>query len=290
MNLKSKLQNSKWQIQYGDPKFRKTNKIGKCLRNSVLGGFLGSRIRSWSHNYKIKNDKSTRLEQCAEQSYWCHLRSYLYMFSPDFVEMATVVAGNVSAKLPVLNQCQVRMRGLSLLPGGNSSYHSLSFSLLLSRGASKAKIMSHSQIVLWIFVIYIFVTKFFLSTIFFRNVFPKLFFQYFFFKMILIIIFFPIFLSIFFCAIFFHNFFEKLRFSQIMMAEENLRKYPILIKFAIWGFLIPLITNLPTNFRNSRWRIEYDGQKSKNHPIWMQIAISGFSKLLITNLLSYSWN
>ena len=33
-------------------------------------------------------------------------------YSPDFDEMATFLACNASVKLPILNQCQVRMRGL----------------------------------------------------------------------------------------------------------------------------------------------------------------------------------
>ena len=35
------------------------------------------------------------------------------------------------------------------------------------------------------------------------------------------------------------------------------------------------------DFWNSRWRIEYSEQNSKNYPISMQVGISGFLKLLI---------
>ena len=37
------------------------------------------------------------------------------MFSTDFVEMATLLACNASAKLPIFNLCRVRMRRLLLL-------------------------------------------------------------------------------------------------------------------------------------------------------------------------------
>ena len=102
-------------------------------------------------------------------------------FSPDFFEMATFLACKASPnKLPILNQCRVRMRSLFhysldpyyciippeqplLLPV--KSYYPLYFSLFLSRGASKAKIVTHWLIVLWIFGS--------------KNFFPKVFFNIF---------------------------------------------------------------------------------------------------------------
>ena len=36
------------------------------------------------------------------------------------------------------------------------------------------------------------------------------------------------------------------------------------------------IMNLMTSFRNSKWPIDYGGQKAKNYPTLMQIGISGF--------------
>ena len=72
------------------------------------------------------------------------------------------------------------------------------------------------------------------------------------------------------------------------MAKRKFKKYPILIKFGIWGFLISLITNLSMNFRNSKWLIQYDGHKSKNYPIEIQVTIASFFELLITNPFSYS--
>ena len=64
----------------------------------------------------------------------------------------------------------------------------------------------------------------------------------------------------------------------------------MLMKFGIWEFLMSLIMNSTTNPRNSKWPIEYGGQKAKNYPILMQIGISRFLELLIKKMLSYSWN
>ena len=68
-------------------------------------------------------------------------------FSSEFLEMATFLARNVSVKQPFLSQCQVCMHRISHNSLGSNSPHdcksSLSFSLFLSRSASKAKIMSH---------------------------------------------------------------------------------------------------------------------------------------------------
>ena len=76
--------------------------------------------------------------------------------------------------------------------------------------------------------------------------------------------------------------FQKSRWW-VQMTEEkskNIQFWSILVY--IWGFMISLIMNLPKNFRNSRWRIEYGGQKLENKPMSMQIGISGFSELRVT--------
>ena len=54
----------------------------------------------------------------------------------DFVEMASFLVCNANAKLLILNRCRMRMRRLFY------------YSLFLSRGANKAKIVSHWLIVL----------------------------------------------------------------------------------------------------------------------------------------------
>ena len=48
-----------------------------------------------------------------------------------------------------------------------------------------------------------------------------------------------------------------------------------------------LIINSTTSPRNSKWPIEYGGQKAKNYSILMQIGILRFLELLITNMLSH---
>ena len=58
---------------------------------------------------------------------WC----IIYYFSPDFVEMATFLARNAGANLPILNPCRMRMRRLSITPC--KSYYFLYFSMFLSR-------------------------------------------------------------------------------------------------------------------------------------------------------------
>ena len=81
--------------------------------------------------------------------------------------MATFLACIASAQLLIWNQCRVRMRRLlhySLR--SNRPYYFLSFSLFLSRGASKEKIVSH-----WLCY------KFFLSIFLFRNIFCQIFFS-----------------------------------------------------------------------------------------------------------------
>ena len=68
-------------------------------------------------------------------------------FSPDFVEMAALLACNASAKLPILNKCAcahifITLSGvIALITLCKSYYYSLCFSLLLSRDASKPKIV-----------------------------------------------------------------------------------------------------------------------------------------------------
>ena len=64
------------------------------------------------------------------------------IFSLDFVEMAAFIACNASAKLPILNQCRVRVCRLDHYSrGSNGSYYSLCLSLFLSKGARKQKII-----------------------------------------------------------------------------------------------------------------------------------------------------
>ena len=81
---------------------------------------------------------------------------------------------------------------------------------------------------------------------------------------------------------------SALRFLKLNMAEEKFKKYPILMEFRKWEFLMSLIINSTKSLRNSKWPIEYGGQKAKNYPILKQIGISGFFEFLITNLLPYS--
>ena len=80
------------------------------------------------------NPMGTHVTLLRTQDKILYLRIFL---NPAFL------ACNASAKLPALKQCRVRMRRLfhySLR--SNNHYHSLSFSLLLSRGSSKVKIVS----------------------------------------------------------------------------------------------------------------------------------------------------
>ena len=88
-------------------------------------------------------------------------------FFSDFVEMAAFLACSASVELHILNQCRVRMRRLFYYSlGNNSSYYSLCFSLFLSRGASKAKMVARLLIL----------SIFFFQDIFFKTLFSTFFF------------------------------------------------------------------------------------------------------------------
>ena len=108
----------------------------------------------------------------------------IYCIFSEFVEMTTFLACNASIKLPILNQCRVRMRRLL--------YYSQPFSMFLTRDA---KIVSHWLIGLSVFVINIWILKYFFSKIGFQNFFS--------------IIFLSKLSKIFFFQIFFSNFFLK---------------------------------------------------------------------------------
>ena len=47
------------------------------------------------------------------------------------------------------------------------------------------------------------------------------------------------------------------------MADENTKNGLIWINFGTYGLFRLLITNLNSKFRNSKWRIQYGGQKYK---------------------------
>ena len=104
------------------------------------------------------------------------------IFSPDFVEIAAFLACNVSVKLPILNQCRVRMRRLYITPSGVIT---LITPCVSPSFCQEVKIVLH-LLMLQIFIINIFVLKyfprFFFSKFFPTIIFSEFFFQIFFFK------------------------------------------------------------------------------------------------------------
>ena len=68
--------------------------------------------------------------------------------------------------------------------------------------------------------------------------------------------------------------------SDFQKARKNEKNIQFWLNLIFGGFLMSLMTNLPINFFNSKWRIEYSGKGSKIYPVWMQIDISGFLDLL----------
>ena len=57
------------------------------------------------------------------------------------------------------------------------------------------------------------------------------------------------------------------------IAVKNLKISPMFMKIGIQGFFESLITNLQSDFQNSRWQIQHGGQKLKISPIFMKIGI-----------------
>ena len=55
------------------------------------------------------------------------------------------------------------------------------------------------------------------------------------------------------------------------MAGENAKNYLVGIIFGTQKFLVLLITNPSSKFRNSKWRIQYGGRKSKKLFDWDDI-------------------
>ena len=133
----------------------------------VLKSFLGCWIRIWHQNYKINNHESNMVTWkffIRTSLKWPHslraLRAWNYLFWTN-AECTCADFFIIPSGVIALTPC---------------------FSLFLSRGASKAKIVSHLLLFLYIFVFNIFILKYFFSTFYFRHFFFKHFFPFFFFS------------------------------------------------------------------------------------------------------------
>ena len=148
-----------------------------------------------------------------DEAYTAHMVSGLptarkqwYIFSPDFLQIATFLACNARAQYCLFwinAECICRRR----------FHYSLSFVLFLSKGANKAKIVWHLTYrycyKFWLWTYYCCVIYF--STIFFfSKLFSNIFFQN---------VFFNIFFPKFFFQTFFSNFFFQNLFSQMFFPK-----------------------------------------------------------------------
>ena len=84
---------------------------------------------------------------------------------------------------------------------------------------------------------------------------------------------------------------SEIRNGGFNMADQNVKSYLIEIIFGTREFLTTLITNLSWKIRNSKWRIQYGGQKYEKLLNWNDIWYSGIfgiadyeSELKIRNL------